>query len=79
MTSLGFILLSISASISNLLGVNEMNLTAVLVGIASRDEDACTERSASIVVDMVLYSSIRGDIFCAIPCLRMFPIRSYFL
>jgi len=53
MTSLGFILLSISASISNLLGVAEIHLTAVLVEIASREKDACTERSASIVVDVV--------------------------
>jgi hypothetical protein len=67
MTSLGFILLSISASISNLLGVAEINLTAGLVGIASRDEDACTERSASMAVDVVLYSDSRSDIFCSIP------------
>ena len=53
MISLGFILLSISASISNLLGVTEMNRTADFDGMTKRDEDACTERRASIVIDVV--------------------------
>jgi hypothetical protein len=67
MTSLGFILLSISASISSLLGVTERYRTAPLDGITKRDDDAWTERNANIVVDVVLYSSSKSDIFCSIP------------
>jgi len=55
MISLGFILLSISASISNLLGVTEMNRTAAFDEMTTREEDACTERRASIVIDVVQY------------------------
>jgi hypothetical protein len=67
MTSLGFILLSISASMSSLLGVAERNRTAAFDGITKREEDACTERNANIVIDMVLYSTGISDIFCTIP------------
>jgi len=53
MTSLGLILLSISASISNLLAVTEIDLVAAFEGVASLEDDAWTDLMVTSILNSV--------------------------